>query len=823
MLNNDTTHQVDTVENYRDRITNFSNDFDLGLFIHIVKRSLVWVILCTSLGLASAYVYIKYTAPVYKSSAVIQLSKSDNATKVLNVGNIYEEGSILAEIELLRSNFLVKQAIATLPLEVSYYTKGNILTYEHYQYNAYLLDDLVVHDSTILDHPIFISFLDQELIEINYILNGRDYKFNFGIDDLVITDHFDCKIVQRNKETIDQLKDENIFYFKFNNINTLTNKYASKYNIQILNANAKTISILCVDNNPILAKDLVQALADRFIEYDLERRSKSAESILNFINVQRDTVFEKLKASETLLQTFQKENRVNDMRDMSAIFIDRLNERENELLELEIEQNLLNEIEKSTDKSITDIDVYNLIPLLVGTDYENTLSELINDLHSLLLEREEIYFEVTPKNERVRALEYQIEIQKRLIIESIKTLNKRVGERKKNIQIQLDEFENNFFGLPAKELEFARIQRLFNINEKYYTRLLEKDIEYRISLAGFVPENRLLEDPRLPVHPISPKVNVIYTSFLMAGVLFSLLIIVIKYLFHNNITSLNDVSKLSNASIGILGMIPKYKKEIPISQLLVDKNPKSLIAESFRTVRTNLQFIDNSAGPKVIAITSTISGEGKTFVAINLAGIIAFSNKRVLVIDLDMRKPKIHLGFGVDNIKGMSTLLIGKDKFRDCIQHSKLNNLDFITAGPIPPNPSELIISEMMDHLLAEFKDNYDIVIIDNPPVGLVTDGITMIQKADYPIYVFRADYSKKQFVQNVDRLINEHKFTKISTILNGVDIDRNKYGYNYGYGYGYGYGYTDRGYGYGYGYYQEINPMEKKKRFGFLSHLKRN
>lgn len=823
MLNNDTTHQVNNVENYRERITNFSNDFDLGLFIHIVKRSSLWVILCTSLGLASAYLYVKYTAPVYKSSAIIQLSKSDNATKVLNVGNIYEEGGILAEIELLRSKFLIKKAITTLPLDVSYFTKGNILTYEHYQYNAYLLGELVVHDSTILDHPVNISFLDQDVIDIHYNIKGREYNYKFGINDLVITDHFDCRIQMRNKETINQLKDENLFYFKFNDINTLTNKYAGKFTIQILNANAKTISISCIDNNPILAKDLVQAMADMFILYDLERRSKSAESILNFIDVQRDTVFEKLKSSETLLQTFQKENRVNDMRDMSGIFIERLNERENELLELDIEQNLLNELERSTDKSIEDIDVYNLIPLLVGTDYENTLSELINDLHTLLLAREEIYFEVTPKNERVRALEYQIEIQKRLIIESIKTLNKRVGERKKYIQSQLDEFENNFFGLPAKELEFARIQRLFNINEKYYTKLLEKDIEYRISLAGFVPENRILEDPRLPSHPISPKVNVIYTSFLMVGVLFSLLIIVIKYLFHNNITSLNDISKLSNASIGILGMIPKYKKEIPVSQLLVDKSPKSLIAESFRTVRTNLQFIDNTTGSKVIAITSTISGEGKTFVAINLAGIIAFSNKTVLVVDLDMRKPKIHLGFGVENIRGMSTLLIGKDNFSDCVQHSKLNNLDFITAGPIPPNPSELIISEMMDVVLEEFKSKYDVVIIDNPPVGLVTDGITMIQKADYPIYIFRADYSKKQFVQNVDRLINEHKFTKISTILNGVDIDRNKYGYNYGYGYGYGYGYTDRGYGYGYGYYQDRNPIDKKKRSGFLSSLKRN
>jgi capsular exopolysaccharide synthesis family protein len=343
--------------------------------------------------------------------------------------------------------------------------------------------------------------------------------------------------------------------------------------------------------------------------------------------------------------------------------------------------------------------------------------------------------------------------------------------------------------------------------------LLEKDIEYRISNAGFVPENRILESAVISRTPIAPDRNVVRLSYVLTGIIISFLIVLIRYILHDNITSLIDVARQSNASIGILGMVPKYKREVPVSQLLVDKNPKSLIAESFRSVRTNLQFVDNTPGPKIIAVTSTISGEGKTFVAINLAGIISFSGKRVIVLDLDMRKPKIHLGFGVENMRGMSTLLINKDELDDCIQKSTLDNLFFITAGPIPPNPSELIISPRMNSILEELKKRFDVILIDNPPVGLVTDGIAMIQRADYPIYIFRADYSKKIFVQNVDRLINENKISRMSTILNGVDIERNKYGYNYGYGYGYGYGYT-QGYGAGYGYYEDRNKDTKRKGF---------
>ena len=231
-----------------------------------------------------------------------------------------------------------------------------------------------------------------------------------------------------------------------------------------------------------------------------------------------------------------------------------------------------------------------------------------------------------------------------------------------------------------------------------------------------------------------------------------------------------------------------------------------------------MQFLSNKKSAKIIAITSTISGEGKTFIALNLAGIIAFSGKKVVVLDLDMRKPKLHLGFGAENNNGMSTLLIEKDSLDNCIRHSDLDGLDFITAGPIPPNPSELIINGVLDVLIEELKKDYDMIVIDNPPVGLVTDGIPIIQKADYPIYIFKANYSKKNFIQNVDRIINENNVPNLSIILNSVDIENKGYGYNYGYGYGYGYGYdygSSSAYG---GYYTDEASTDKNK--GFFSKL---
>lgn len=247
---------------------------------------------------------------------------------------------------------------------------------------------------------------------------------------------------------------------------------------------------------------------------------------------------------------------------------------------------------------------------------------------------------------------------------------------------------------------------------------------------------------------------------------------------------MGELEKTLNAPLYVLGGIPNYKKEMPVSQLIVNQNPKSLIAESFRNVRSNLQFISSAEGPKIIAITSTISDEGKTFISINIGGIFAFSGKKVIILDMDMRKPKIHVGFGVDNTKGMSSILIKTENYKNCINKSLLENLDFITAGPIPPNPSELILNGNINELLESLKKEYDYVIIDNPPIGLVTDGLSLMQKADYPIYVFRADYSKRIFVKNAEKLYYTNKIKNLCVVINGVNINKSYYGKGYNYGY---------------------------------------
>jgi capsular exopolysaccharide synthesis family protein len=444
-----------------------------------------------------------------------------------------------------------------------------------------------------------------------------------------------------------------------------------------------------------------------------------------------------------------------------------------------------------------------------------SLLPLLNELRGLIIKKQNTLYSRTKNSNTISAIDYDIELQRKLIYETIKVNLNEIYSQKEEIEDRIYKYEEEIksSSLRFDRIEFIRLQILNNINQGYYNRLVETKSQITISNAGVTSESNLLQAAETPKIPYFPSQRIVVFSALIGWILVSFALVVIRYLFHNEITSMNEIFKHLDAPM--LGIVPNYKDIIPISQLLVDKKPKSIIAESLRSIRSNLEFLSKSEGPKVLAITSTISGEGKTFVALNLAGIVAFSEKKVIILDLHMRKPKIHVGFGVPNDKGMSTILINRNSIEECIFKSSLNNLDFITAGPVPPNPSELIISSRMLEVVNELKKKYDLIVIDNPPVGLVTDGIKIIKMADYPVYVFRENFSKRNFVQNVKKLIRENNIENLSVIINSVDIKRSGYGYSGVYDYDYGYGY-----GYGFGYYDEDIRREKFNLKEFLKNL---
>lgn len=792
-----------------------NSEFDLGLFLFILKKNSAWFIILFLIAGASAFFYLRYTLPVYESTSVLQIRNTNTASNVLKVDNLYGgEDDISADLEFLRSKEFFKIAIADLPFKIGYYNQGQVLAFENYSNSSYSVDAHLL-DSAIYGTKFFIEFPDEKNVTISYYFKNEDFSKNFPINDTIFFPHISFKVNLKNYQQVinerNQLK-RNDYFFVVNNFSYLVDNYFRNLTVQLLNASAKTVKITFKDNNPLKSADVVMAVAEKFIQYDVERKSESSKKVLEFLENQIGMVYDRLRNSETSIQQFQKESKFGENENITSMYLERMNSMENEIVNLELEESLLSEIEKKMLEKGGEIDVYSMMPVITGAQFEGNIKDQITGLHLLLQKKEEMLYEVTPTSEAAKSIDYQIQIQKKLLMESVKSLRMKITSRRTSIESKVKEYEKSFLDVPAKELEFSRLQRIFSINEKFYTLLLEKRTEYSISKAGFVPEHLILDKPKPPSSPISPNKKLIVIVFLLVAFISSSVLVIIRYFLHNTITSLSEVAKLSNSTVGVLGLVPKYNDDIPVSQLIVNKKPRSVMAEAFRTLRTNLQFISNSSGPKIVSITSTISGEGKTFVAINFGGIIAYSGKKVIIMDLDMRKPKIHIGFSSDNIKGMSTLLIGKDEVKNCIKNSEQSGLDFITAGPIPPNPSELIINGKLDAILEELKLSYDLIIIDNPPVGLVTDGMECMQKSDYPIYILRSDFSRKTFIHNIDRLVIDNKLTNLSVVLNGVDMKRKSYySYNYGYGYGYGYGQN-------YGYYEEeIIVKRKKKKEPFL------
>lgn len=789
------------------KISNINDELDLKLFLYIARKNILFPIIFVTLAISGAWLYLRYTPPVYQTTAIMQLATETQASRVLPMANIYDD-DIAKQIELMRSSVFLHRALSRLPLDVSYYSKGTVLNSELYRNAPFEAEIHLLKKPAIYGVPIFVDFLDTERLILSYTLAGHNYKQEVRANRRTALPELDITLHVKNFNVISEQQNifsRNSYFFTINNPTNLVATYSSNLRINVLNAAAKTIQISFQGTNAQKAADIVNIIADEFNIYDLEKKAESANNVLDFIDRQLDLVFDKLSESELELDRFKKQHKIENQAIAPLPTIQtRVADFENQIVILQLEETIFAEIETNLQRE-ADIDIYKLIAILAGSEFQGSISGMLTSLQNLLVDKEKLLYEVTPSSRQIEALDYQISIQKRMLLESISTFRKNLASRRRDMETKIANYEQMLAEQSGRYnlLEYTMLQRIYSINERFYNQLVEKKAEYSISKAGYVSQSVILERSATPVRPISPKPRGIYASSLLAALFLGLGIFLLKYLFYNEIPSLHDILKYTSAPV--IGVIPKYKNEIPANQLLVLKKPKSLIAEALRSIRTNLQFIDNEPGSKLVAVTSTISGEGKTFFAMNLAGILAFSNKKVIVIDLDMRKPKIHLGFNVDNIKGVSTILSNIDKIEDCIQPSKVKNLDFITAGPVPPNPSELILTPKMDSLIQHLKENYDYVIIDNPPVGIVTDGMKSILMSDYPIYVFRANYSKRLFIQNVNRLIQENHITRLSVVLNGVDKEYSSYGHDKGYSYGY-YG------GYGYGYYEDQGLISKAR-----------
>jgi capsular exopolysaccharide synthesis family protein len=759
---------------------------DFVKILSIVRKNIIWILLIPSLCLFGGYMYLRYTSPVYESSSSIKLEVKQKANVLGITDPTQNEGlaNISGEIELIRSKLIYDEVINRMDLAISYYAYGRsrIKNEERFLSSPFRVEVLRA-DGFSYDRPFDLTITDEDQFVLTYTDNGQEVSHPGKFGQSVKTKGFE--FLFRKTPFYDPQSSNTSYYFVLNSIDALNGYLSENLRVDVINPAANIIGIFFKDKNIRKAHDIVNTIDSVYLSKTKELKNKANKQKIAFLEEQLKRTEDRLQEYELQLEQFVVRNKSSDVGADVGKYAGKIDELMQARSDQTIQMTLLNRLQELIDNKGDLSTFIPSIPLLPDPQlqtYTNDINRLQQERAMLASTTRETTFAFQSKEKQIRLAR---ESASALINQNRKLLMEKIGQTDAGLR----KLESEFASLPAKGTEYTRVKRLKDLTEKYYTLMLDKKAELGIAEAGTVEEFVVLSPASNPTVPIAPNRMIIYAGCAVIGLFISMLLVTSRYFLHDTIANQRELERTTSAPI--LGIIPAYIREkMNVSRLIVHRNPKASISEALRSVRTNMEFMfPNSQRKRIISVTSTISGEGKTFVAINLGGVIALSGAKVVILDLDMRRPKVHTAFDEENYNGISTLLIGKHTLSECIRSSPIETLDFIAAGPTPPNPSELILRPEFDTLLKELHLKYDVIIIDTPPIGLVTDGVLVMRKVDLPIYVVRADYSKRIFIKNINKLIRNNNFSKLAVILNAL---KNNGQFGYGYGYGYGSSYYD-------------------------------
>ncbi|WP_018341444.1 polysaccharide biosynthesis tyrosine autokinase [Cytophaga aurantiaca] len=760
---------IDNTGQFEEEVQNILDPYKL---LVVFKRSFIAMALIFLITMSGVFLFIRYAKPVYESNSLIKLENGNRTNSLgLSTNGFDEESSSLAgELEIIRSPVVRDKVIADLNLGISYFVYGNILFEERFKNSPYEVSFVEDYSKVLYDIRLDVEIIDNKTFKLEH----GDYSKEFTFDKLCETP-FGNFTLKKTKQ-FENFNSNQKTFFTFNSQGALNGYFQQSLFADVSNNEARTLTISFKDHNAFKAYSIVKSIDSIYFEQTLQLKLKTFDQSIEFLTNSIKKSEDNLIDAEKKFEAFMRKNKTMDVMADYAKYSELADENTVERKSLAFRIELLKNLESliQNNKNLEDF-----IPLLPNLEDEQ-LVEVIKNLNQLNLDKESLLmsqsesthaFQVK-KNAALKAKNDALD----LIAQNEKIIKKQIHD------LNLDQFEieSSIMSFPAKETEMSRLKRHYNLYDKFYGLLMDKLVEQGLTKAGVTVDFIILSQPSVETVPIYPKKSIILMSGVGIAILLCLLLVVSRFLMYETITTLAELER--SLPIPIIGTVPEYVAEkMLFSQLIVDKKSKSAITESLRSIRTNLEFISTDKSQKVITVTSTVGGEGKTFVAVNLAAVIAMANQRVVVLDLDMRKPKIHLAFGAENTNGLSTVLIGKHTVSDVVQLSRIPNLDFITAGPTPPNPSELILLPTLDNLIEELKGLYDVIIIDTPPVGIVTDGMLLMTKADIPLYIVRINYSKFFVGQEIKRALNRGGYNKLRVIANGVPVNRG-FKYNYGY-----------------------------------------
>lgn len=728
-----------------------------------------WIALCVLLTISLNYARLKFVAKQYNVEGTVLIKKSSTAQDPSDIlfGSRYQSRftGVVDEVIIFKSFPLIKDALKSLKFDVVYKVDNGFVEEEIYQDKPFVFEFDRENNKTGIPKAVQfnIKLLDENKFEITTEIpfDGKTLNQVGAFDETIQLGEFSFVIQKTSKfeQSADYQQNYRVY---LNTIENITYTYRQKLKFGETESFSKILTMSMHTASPQKAIDFINTLIEKYIEQDLIDKNKASKNTVEFIDEQLAVISDSLNNKERNLETFKSSAQMSELSIEGKLFFEKYNQIESEKAQYEVMQQYYDYLETNLKSGESNLN--NLIaPSAFGiTDL------MINDLVKSLLELTITENNLIREGNTKSPLLEQVQNRKNAVIsaleESIKNLSKANLIILANLNRRADEINASAQRLPNTERQLVNLNRLLKLNENIYLFLMEKRSSAAIAMSANTPDCKVIEPAMLnPLRPISPNTKMAYLIAVILGIFIPLLIIIAIDLLNDIVKSKEDIEAATNTPI--MGLIPKGKKDGV--QFVAIEKPKSVLAESFRIIRTNLSFFQKDKHPFVIMVTSTVAKEGKTFCAINLASILAASGKKTILLGFDLRKPQIHNYLNLENTVGISNYLTKRAALDEIIMPSKQENLFIINSGNIPPNPSELLIGDQTEELITKLKQQFDYIILDTPPMGIVADALILKEHSDLNLYVVRQGFSKRDFVNRINELFVSGKIPHLSLLIN--------------------------------------------------------
>lgn len=805
------------------------NSFNL---YEIIFKYLVywpWFVASVLVCLVLAFVYLRYQAPVYNVTASVLIKEEDSRNRSMgaaggalealqSMGGFSMSNNFDNEVEILQSRTLIKKVITHLGLYISTGEKRlfgyNTALYKTSPLEVYMSPEeadkleggIKLHLTYTPDNHLKANaeyVLNEEKLEIEKTFDKLPAVFPTPAGVLSITAK-DSLLAEWQKENKGNLE----LITSINSPTAVAKAYGENLTVEAT-SKTTTIAQMAVKNTSRQrAIDFINCLVAFYNQDANDEKNEVAMKSAEFIEDRIQIINQELGTTETQLANFKQKSGLTDLTSDAQLALQENSKYEQMRIENQTQIRL---VEFLRDYINNPANVHEVIPANVGLQ-DQDLSQLIDKYNSMLIERKRLLLTSSETNPAVVNMNTGIEATRHNVQTTVASVLKGLQITKADLERQARKFEGRISSAPQQEKEFLSMARQQEIKAQLYIMLLQKREENAITLAATATNGRIIEEALPDKDPVSPKKKMVALAALVLGLAIPVGFVYLRDLLKYKIKNRDDVERITN--VGILAELPKCAKPEK-GAIVVRENKNDIMEETFRGLRTNLLFMLGKED-KVVLFSSTQPGEGKSFVAGNTAVSLAFLGKKVIVVGMDIRKPGLNKVFNLSRrAAGITNYLSDPENVNlfDMIQRSDISpNLDILPGGPVPPNSTELVARDVLDNAINQLKSRYDYVILDTAPIGMVTDTVIIGRVADMCVYVCRADVTPKAGYEYINVLKNEHKFPKLATVINGIDMSKRKNSYGYGYGkkYGYGKGY---GYGYGYGYGFEAEQKNKKSK----------